>query len=315
MPSPEAIVACPVCAQAQRLDSARAGQVYECIRCGAFLGGAPERESLHVTAALTLAALVLYVPANVYPILRMYWSGAYSESTVWEGVTSLARSNQWFVAAIVFLAIPRVGFGFFLKGKNGLTLSGFSDGVKLGGHGVIKNDSTIVMRVEIDSKYGGRDKPEIHWRGVAFDNYDQGRWTRTRLAPPTTTFKYVPRNGVERHTLDWEASGPAVAAIENGVKQEIWLDPLELEKQRASGVENPRALGGRDHAPARAPEELHREALFELAQAVAHRRLSYVKIRGRAGDGSGPRHGIDETKMADFEHHSLMILSSCFPEE
>ena len=104
MPSPEAIVACPVCAQAQRLDSARAGQVYECIRCGAFLGGAPERESLHVTAALTLAALVLYVPANVYPILRMYWSGAYSESTVWEGVTSLARSNQWFVAAIVFLA-------------------------------------------------------------------------------------------------------------------------------------------------------------------------------------------------------------------
>jgi paraquat-inducible protein A len=34
----------------------------------------------------------------------MYWSGAYSESTVWDGVVSLARSNQWFVAVIVFLA-------------------------------------------------------------------------------------------------------------------------------------------------------------------------------------------------------------------
>ena len=74
MPSPEAIVACPVCAQAQRLDAGRAGQLYECVRCGAALGGAPERDSLHVTAALTLAALVLYVPANLYPILPFtYW--------------------------------------------------------------------------------------------------------------------------------------------------------------------------------------------------------------------------------------------------
>ena len=72
-------------------------------------------------------------------------------------------------AAIVFLALPRVGFGFFLKSRGGLTLAGFSDGVKLGGHGVIKNDPTVVMRVEIDREYGGRDAPEIHWRGVAFD--------------------------------------------------------------------------------------------------------------------------------------------------
>src|SRR5688572_26114259 len=56
------------------------------------------------------------------------------------------------IASIVFLAIPRVGFGFFLKNRGGLTLSGFSDGVKLGGHGVIKHDNTIVMRVEIDAK-------------------------------------------------------------------------------------------------------------------------------------------------------------------
>jgi paraquat-inducible protein A len=105
MPSmPDDIVACPACGQAQRLEAGRAGRVFECMRCGAFLGGAPERDSLHLTAALTLAALVLYVPANLYPILRMYWSGAYSESTVWDGVVGLARSNQWFVATVVFLA-------------------------------------------------------------------------------------------------------------------------------------------------------------------------------------------------------------------
>jgi paraquat-inducible protein A len=57
-----------------------------------------------VTAALALAALIFYVPANVYPILRMNWYGAYSESTVWDGVASLFRQDQWFVATIVFLA-------------------------------------------------------------------------------------------------------------------------------------------------------------------------------------------------------------------
>jgi paraquat-inducible protein A len=98
------IVACPVCGLAQRAAAGGAGAAFECARCGAFLGREPERDSLHLTGALTLAALILYVPANLYPILTMYWSGAYSESTVWDGVVSLTRSNQWFVAVIVFLA-------------------------------------------------------------------------------------------------------------------------------------------------------------------------------------------------------------------
>jgi paraquat-inducible protein A len=60
--------------------------------------------SLQVTAALAVAALILYLPANLYPILRMHFYGAYSESTVWDGVVSLAQSGQYFVALIVFLA-------------------------------------------------------------------------------------------------------------------------------------------------------------------------------------------------------------------
>ena len=43
--------------------------------------------SLHVTAALSLAALILYVPANIFPIMTMYLHGAYSESTVWDGIS------------------------------------------------------------------------------------------------------------------------------------------------------------------------------------------------------------------------------------
>jgi len=64
----------------------------------------PRERSLEITAALSLAALIFYVPANLYPILRMQLRGAYSESTVWDGVQSLARHDQVLVALIVFLA-------------------------------------------------------------------------------------------------------------------------------------------------------------------------------------------------------------------
>lgn len=104
MTQEESIVACPVCALAQRVEPTGAGSGFECGRCGTSLSREAERDSLHLTAALTLAALVLYVPANLYPILKMYLRGAYSESTVWDGVVSLAQYDQWFVAAVVFLA-------------------------------------------------------------------------------------------------------------------------------------------------------------------------------------------------------------------
>jgi transglutaminase-like putative cysteine protease len=135
-------------------------------------------------------------------------------------------------AALVFLALPRVGVGFFLKGRAGLTLAGFSDGVKLGGHGVIKNDATVVMRVEIASRYGGREAPEIHWRGVAFDHYERGQWTRDERAPRTqqTLEQSATR---DRRFLRWDGAPLTAAAIDALsvalVKQEIWLDPLESD--------------------------------------------------------------------------------------
>ena len=59
---------------------------------------------LHLTAALALAALVLYVPANIYPILHMSAYGAYSESTVWDGARGLLENNEWFVGIVVLVA-------------------------------------------------------------------------------------------------------------------------------------------------------------------------------------------------------------------
>jgi transglutaminase-like putative cysteine protease len=135
-------------------------------------------------------------------------------------------------AALVFLALPRVGIGFFLKSRGGLTLSGFADGVKLGGHGVIKHDPTVVMRVEIDPRYGGRDAPELHWRGVAFDRYRDGQWSRTREAPATRQTLEQSQTR-DRRVLLWTGRPLPVPEIDRlaseTVKQEVWLDPLDSD--------------------------------------------------------------------------------------
>lgn len=113
-------IACTTCGQVQHLPALAPGSVAECSRCGARIG-ARTHGSLERTAALTLAALVFFVPANAYPILRMDFHGAYSESTVWDGCVKLFQQGQWLVAAIVFLASMAIPFTkllglFYLSG-------------------------------------------------------------------------------------------------------------------------------------------------------------------------------------------------------
>jgi paraquat-inducible protein A len=99
----DAVIVCATCNQHQRVGDLKPGTAAECCRCGSVI--VEHRSgSLELTAALTLAALILYVPANLYPILSMKLHGAYSESTVWDGVVSLFRHDQRMVAMVVFFA-------------------------------------------------------------------------------------------------------------------------------------------------------------------------------------------------------------------
>lgn len=110
------VLSCHTCGLRQRVEPLAPDRTAQCARCGGFLA-AGARGSLQASAAFAVAALILYVPANVYPIMRMHFYGAYSESTVWDGVVSLAQHSQWFVAAIVFLAsiaIPLVKLSVLL---------------------------------------------------------------------------------------------------------------------------------------------------------------------------------------------------------
>jgi paraquat-inducible protein A len=96
------IVVCKTCGLAQRLEELPPGTVAECARCGSRLGKSVN--SLGRTAAFSLAALIFYVPANVYPVLQMELYGAHSESTVWDGCVTLFQEGERFVAVIVFAA-------------------------------------------------------------------------------------------------------------------------------------------------------------------------------------------------------------------
>jgi len=99
----ESIIACKTCGLLQRVEALKPGTAAECFRCGSVIVKHPA-DSLGRTAAFSLAALIFFVPANIYPILLMDFYGAYSESTVWDGCVKLYEDGQWPVATIVFLA-------------------------------------------------------------------------------------------------------------------------------------------------------------------------------------------------------------------
>ena len=96
------ILSCETCGLPQRVEELPPGTVAECVRCGYPVSS--HGAGVDVTFALAIAALVLYIPANIYPILRMEVYGVYSENTVWDGVVSLWQYNEYFVAIVVFLA-------------------------------------------------------------------------------------------------------------------------------------------------------------------------------------------------------------------
>ncbi len=137
-------------------------------------------------------------------------------------------------SSVLFLAIPRIGFGLFSqKRRAGISMSGFSDQVVLGGHGTLKSDNTVVMRVKTDRPYGTSDLPPLYWRGVAFDRYESGRWQRSPDAPRTKRQRRYAGPGKAQYHLLYD--GPRVseevlkASLEQSVEQEIYLEPISQD--------------------------------------------------------------------------------------
>ena len=98
-----AVLACRICGKAHRAKKVQPGKIVRCRRCGSKIVR-PIAASSHLTGAFSLAALILYWPANMFPILQMNMYGATSENTVWEGCVKFYETGDYVIALIVFLA-------------------------------------------------------------------------------------------------------------------------------------------------------------------------------------------------------------------
>ena len=74
-----------------------------CPRCGARVH---ERRphSLAATAALVLSAAVLYIPANLLPVMHTHTFFSEDDDTIMSGVLSLIQEGSWPLALLVFVA-------------------------------------------------------------------------------------------------------------------------------------------------------------------------------------------------------------------
>ena len=74
-----------------------------CPRCGAHLH-LRKPDSLGRTTALVLAALVLYLPANLLPITVTTAIGTRQADTILSGVIYFMQTGSWEIAAVIFIA-------------------------------------------------------------------------------------------------------------------------------------------------------------------------------------------------------------------
>ncbi|HSC82866.1 MAG TPA: paraquat-inducible protein A [Pseudomonas sp.] len=92
-----------VCGECHQLEHLREGEVQHCNRCGARLH---ERRpnSLARTWALLLTAAILYIPANLLPIMTVNFLGNGMPATIMEGVVELIQADMLPIAVVVFVA-------------------------------------------------------------------------------------------------------------------------------------------------------------------------------------------------------------------
>ncbi|MFV0382481.1 paraquat-inducible protein A [Paracoccus sp. (in: a-proteobacteria)] len=89
---------------------------HRCKRCGARLSP-PNRRGLQAVWAWWIAGLIMYIPANLYPMMAtktLGGLGGTGEHTIIEGVIELIHYGSYDIAAVVFVASVVVPVAKFL---------------------------------------------------------------------------------------------------------------------------------------------------------------------------------------------------------
>lgn len=93
----EGLACCHVCTKLAPAD------LHDCPRCGASMH-LRKPDSLQRTIALVVTASLLYIPANVLPIMTTDQLGRATDSTIIGGVVLLIHHGSYPIAAVIFIA-------------------------------------------------------------------------------------------------------------------------------------------------------------------------------------------------------------------
>lgn len=93
---------CAHCRATVRADGGPAARA-RCPRCGAMIH---ERKphSILITATLVVSAALLYIPANLLPVMHLQTVFSDEDDTIMSGVISLMQEGSWPLALLVFVA-------------------------------------------------------------------------------------------------------------------------------------------------------------------------------------------------------------------
>jgi protein-glutamine gamma-glutamyltransferase len=172
-----------------RLYSARTNRDYTFLAVLAFAAILASAILTIETGFLISLAIFLVLAVSTFVALEIRRSSVGAVSSPLEPGTPLAQQlnralglTSIFVAigtlligSAFFFVIPRFTAGYLSALNIQPTLmTGFSDSVTLGAIGKIKKNPAVVMRIHVEGD--PTRASEVHWRGIAFTDFDGRRW-------------------------------------------------------------------------------------------------------------------------------------------
>jgi len=132
--------------------------------------------------------------------------------------TAVATLVSLVLATGFFLMLPRMKSSFIRGGFGApLAMAGFSDQVELGTIGRIRQDDTVVLRVE--TLRGEPLAPiDAYWRGLAFDRFDGQRWSISQF---DAGYGRELLNGHARFGMNVRGAPPADARVQRIVREPV----------------------------------------------------------------------------------------------
>ena len=97
------LLSCHACQFLGRVPTGYSGHNAYCPVCGAAMHQR-KTHSIARTWALLIAAAILYIPANTFPVMTVTYVGKSQSDTILSGVQHLIESGMWPLAAILFFA-------------------------------------------------------------------------------------------------------------------------------------------------------------------------------------------------------------------